>query len=276
MVEYFFVFGTIFLFLSIVNITAYQTQVIATSFLIMGLHEFFHKKRWVLIGTFLAMAGSTRPTLYLASIFFLIEIMQHFEIKQNLKKIVLLFIPIIITILMTGFYNYLRFHNPLETGYSYINSLGPDLQEAISHGFFSSTHIPTNLYFLLLKSPDLIRINNINYTSSFPYLQANPWGMSIFFTSPLFLYIFLSRLNSKYILSSLITVLAILIPVLTYFGVGIYQYGFRYAVDFYPFLFLMLASVFQKNMPPLAKILIIYGILFNFFLMLSIWDIYPF
>lgn len=272
----FFIFGTIFLFLIVINLTAYQTQVIAASFLIMSLYEFFHRKRWLLIGLFLAMAGATRPTFYLASIFFLLEILQHLEIKQNFKKIMLLFIPIIITIFITGLYNYLRFGNPLETGYSYLYYLGEDLRQAASQGLFSLKHIPTNMFFLLFKGPDLIRMNDINYASSFPFLKANPWGMGIFFTSPLFLYIFLSKLNSKYVLSSLITSLAMLVPVVAYFGIGVFQYGFRYAVDFYPFLFLILISVFQKNMPAVAKILIIYGILFNFFLMLSIWDVYPF
>lgn len=272
----FFIFSTVFLFLSIVNITAYQTQVIATSFLIMSLYEFLHKKRWFLIGLFLAMAGITKPTLYLATIFFMVELLNSNFIKNKLSNIFLLIAPILISILFLGIYNFLRFDNFFETGYSYQATMGIDLQDATARGIFSFQHIPTNLYFLFFKGPDLIRNNEINYASSFPYLKANSWGMGIFFTSPLFLYIFLTKLKQKYVLSAWITVLVMLVPMLTYFGIGVSQYGYRYAVDFYPFLFLMLASIFQKNMPPLAKILIIYGILFNFFLMLSTWDIYPF
>lgn len=100
--------------------------------------------------------------------------------------------------------------------------------------------------------------------------------MGIFFTSPLFLYIFLSKLKQKYVINSWLTVSLMLILILTYFGTGVVQFGFRYAVDFYPFLFIILASFFKDRLSLMAKSLIVYSIFFNFFFMLSIWGIYPF
>lgn len=272
----FFIFGTIFSSLGLTNITSYQVQIIAVSFLILALYEFFHQRRWLLIGIFLAFAGATKSTLYLATIFFIVELLSSNFVQKKLNNILLLIIPILISVIFLGFYNFLRFENFFETGYSYQATMVSELQDATTKGLFSFQHIPGNLYVFLFKSPESLRINDINYVLKFPYLKADYWGMSIFFTSPLFLYIFLSKLKQKYVLNSWLTVLLMLIPTLTYFGIGIWQFGFRYAVDFYPFLFLILTSVFKNELPLMAKVLIIYSICFNFFFMLSIWGIYPF
>lgn len=271
----FFVFGTIFSSLGLTNITSYQVQIIAVSFLICSLYEFFHRRRWLLIGTLLALAGATKPTLYLATTFFVIELIHSNLAQMKIRNILLLITPILISILFLGIYNLVRFDNFFETGYSYQTTIGVSLQDAALKGIFSFQHIPGNLYFLLFKGPEPVRANQINFLLQPPYLKADLWGMGIFFTSPLFLYAFLSKLRQKYVLNSWLTVLLMLIPILTYFGIGIWQFGYRYAVDFYPFLFIILASVFKKELPLMAKSLIVYCILFNFFFMLSIWGIYP-
>ena len=64
-------------------------------------------------------------------------------------------------------------------------------------------------------------------------------------------------------------------PSLFYFGIGTSQYGYRYALDFIPLLFLLLLPAFGKTLPNFAKILIVGGMIFNTLYMLSIWDIYP-
>ncbi len=248
----FFVFGTIFNSLGLTNITSYQVQIIAASFLIFALYEFFHRRRWLLIGIFLGLAGATKPTLYLATTFFAIELI-HSNLQMKMHNTLILIIPILISILFLGTYNFLRFDNFFETGYSYQTTMEIGLQEAAAKGVFSLEHIPGNLYFLLFKGPEPVRANQNNYLLKPPYLKADLWGMGIFFTSPLFLYIFLSKLRQKYVLNSWITISLMLIPTLTYFGIGLWQFGYRYAVDFYPFLFIILTSVFKEELPLMAK-----------------------
>lgn len=274
--SFFFVFGSIFGFLTLINTTAYQVQIIAVSFLIFALYEFFSKRRWLLIGILLASAGATRGTIYLAAVFFLIEAIRPIRSNIKFKNISLLMIPIIISIILLGIYNFMRFGSFLETGYSYADSLGTEFKYVSSSGFFAAKYIPGNLYLLLFKGPAPVRQNESNFLLQPPYLKADRLGMGIFFTSPLFLYIFLSKLKNPYIISSWITILVMSVPVLTYFGMGGHQYGFRYAFDFYPFLFLILLSVFKTGLPATAKTLIIYSIIFNFYFMLSTWNVYPF
>lgn len=273
----FFMFGTIFLVTTLINTTAYQVQSIATSFFLLAIYEFFHRKRWLIIGFLIALAATTRSTFYLSSIFFLLEILLTSEyLKRKVKYLLLFSLPIVVSLLIISYYNKIRFDNYLDFGYSYNISWSGDLKEAASHGLFSIEHIPGNLYFLLFKGPDPIRLNDLNYILKFPYLKANPWGMGIFFTSPLFLYVLFANIRDKHIFTSLIAILFMLIPILSYYGIGVWQYGYRYAIDFYPLLFLILLSVFKTGLPNLAKFLIVYGIIFNFLFALSIYNLYPF
>lgn len=270
------IFGSVYLFLSIVNISAYLIQIIGFTFLTASILEFFTKRRWALVGVFLALAGMTRPSLYFALPFFLLEIIQS---KATNKKsaLLLLILPIIISLITLGCYNQLRFGNPLDTGYAYNTTWPPGVREAVGYGLFSLKHLPGNLYFLLLKAPEAVRISNTSYILRFPFLKANEWGMSIFFTSPFFLFLFLANLKQKFILSSIITSLIGILPSLLYAGVGVWQYGYRYALDIYPFLFILLLSVFsRKGVTRLAKVVIIFSIIFNFWLLGSIWGVYPF
>lgn len=271
----FFIFGTIFIFFTLLNLTAYQVQIIAISFLIFALYEFFYKRRWLLMGVFIALAGMTRPTLFLTAIFFIFGLLSSISEQNRKRKLIIFIIPLVISFILLGTYNFLRFSNIFETGYNHA-LLGSHLKPAMTKGLFSLSHIPGNLFLLFLKGPDPIKENLIDYQLKFPFFRANEWGMGIFFTSPLFLYIFLSDLRKKIILHCWIIVLIMLIPTLTYFGIGVSQYGFRNALDFYPFLFLILLNVFKDHLTLRAKTLIVYSIFFNFFFMLSIWGVYPY
>jgi hypothetical protein len=224
----------------------------------------------------------TRPSLYFALPFFLLEVIQSKRDSpggRGNKKLALLLLifPIITSLAALGFYNQLRFGNPLDTGYTYNTTWPPGVREAASYGLFSLKHLPGNLYFLLLKAPEAVRISKVSYLLRFRFLKANEWGMSLFFTSPFFLFIFLSNLRRKLVISLIIASLIGLLPSLLYAGIGVWQYGYRYALDIYPFLFILLLSVFsQKGVTRLAKTVILFSIIFNFWLLGSIWGIYLF
>lgn len=268
----FFIFGTVFAFLATANITAYTIQVVGVTFVLIALYTFF-KENFFLAGFFLACAGMTRPTLYLAVLFFVLEI---FKLPVWHKKMLLFFLPIVVSIFIFGEYNFVRFGSVLETGYHFIVNTEPAYISARVYGDFSIVHIPGNLYFLLLKGPDPVQTTPINYVLGFPYIRVNEWGLGIFFTSPLFLYLWTVNLRAKYVGSALASTAVSLFPILMYYSSGLWQYGYRYAMDFYPFLFIMLVTVFKDHLPIRAKILIVYSICFGLLFMYSIWHIYPF
>ncbi|KKS64222.1 hypothetical protein A3A14_00410 [Candidatus Daviesbacteria bacterium RIFCSPLOWO2_01_FULL_43_38] len=270
------IFGSVYIFLTLVNISAYLIQVAGFTFLTAALFEFYTKKRWLLIGVLLALAGLTRQSLYFGTVFFVIELILSKD-KFKYSHLVLLLQPIILSIAGSGFYNFLRFGNFFDNGYAYNTTFPDGVKEAVRQGMFSLVHIPGNLYFLLLKGPEAVRVSEVSFVLKYPFLKASEWGMGIFFTSPFFFYLFRSNLRDHRILVLLIGAIIGIIPALTYAGVGVWQYGYRYALDIYPFLFIILASVFVKDkVTTLAKTVIIYSLLFNLYMLGSIWNIYPF
>ncbi len=272
----FFIFGTIFISLIVINISAFLVQAITVLFLLLALNEYFGKKRFLLIGIYLGLGILTRDIIVLAGLFFIKEMFFSSFIKNKFHAITLFFIPIIISIILLSLFNYARFGSIIENGYNYNISNGQDLLYAKQKGFFSLAHIPGNMYLFLFKGPDPIKETPISYVLQFPYVKIDPWGLGIFFTSPLFVYLLFINIKKLYVVSALITTGVMLIPTLMYYAYGAWQYGYRHAVDFYPFLFLLLISIFHDRLPLRAKVLICYGILFNFYFMLSLWGIYPF
>lgn len=265
----FFVFGTVLYFAGLVNISAFIVQTVATMFLVLALLEYFTARRWFILGILVAAAGLTRINLYLAAIFFVLEIIRMRNKIPFKLSLVSFFLPIIFSLLLWGTYNYRRFQSVFETGYRYNISLQnwPNAAQ-MKYGLFSLQYVPTNLYSMLGRGPVPILEEGGGFILKYPYFKADGWGMAIWVTSPLFVYLFRLR-KEKYTLAAVLTILVLAIPSLLYFGVGFSQFGYRYSLDFLPFLLLILLPAFKNSLPRFAKILIIFGIVFDFLLIFN-------
>jgi len=269
----FFIFSSPILFVGLVNISAYQIQVLGLVFVLLAIYEFFHRKRWLLVGLFIALAGFTRLSLYLTSIFFLLEFLKN---KIDFKEIIPFILPIVISILLLSGYNFKRFHSFIETGYKMNVTLNYFPMNAnLKFGFFSPNHLPANLYTLFLKGPNPIEHKFGWFILDFPYLKVDPWGLSILITSPLLLFLFTRFKTNSFSRSALITSVILALPSLTYAGIGFSQFGYRYALDFLPFIFLALPPCLGNPISKSAKILIAVGVIFCSLYMTSLWGVYP-
>ncbi|OGD92755.1 hypothetical protein A2697_01170 [Candidatus Curtissbacteria bacterium RIFCSPHIGHO2_01_FULL_41_44] len=270
----FFVFGTVLYFVGLVNISAYIVQAVGTAFVVLSLLEYFSKRRWLVIGVLVATAGATRITLFGMTLFFLLEIFRN-RTKLNFQKsLVLLLLPIFFSITISGLYNFRRFGSVFDTGYTRNVSVLDKNYYNYKLGWFSPVHIPANLYALLVMPPEPVKKEFYQFILDFPYFRANQFGMAIWFTSPLFFYLFMAKIK-PYTFSAIITIAILLFPSLVYFGMGASQFGYRYSLDFLPLLFLMLLSAFGRGLTSTAKVLITAGIIFDSFYMASIWNSYP-
>src|SRR3989344_2176168 len=91
----FFVFGTVYYFVGLVNISAYVSQAVATAFFVLAIFEYFNKKRWFLIGLAVAAAGASRSILYATSVFFIFEIIRNRKSINWRRSAILFLIPVI-------------------------------------------------------------------------------------------------------------------------------------------------------------------------------------
>lgn len=276
-----FVFSSMFIGVISIGWSWYFSQVVAVLFLLLAINEYYGKKRYFLIGVYMAAVIATRSTAGLGLVFFLLQVALSGEnLRIIAKKLFIFLSPIAITTLVLFTYNYVRFQNIFEFGYSlcylgtYENMETSPLNKAREYGMFHPIHVPGNLYYSLLSLPTPIYKDSVTQVLKFPYLAANPWGISIFFTSPFLFYLLVTWRKSKNNIILLLTILTIALPIFLYYGIGYRQFGYRYGLDFFPFLFLLFLINYKAKYNQLSgniKRLVIISALLNMYLFLTIF-----
>ncbi len=239
-------FSSAYLGVALIPWSWYYAQVVGFTLILLSLETYFFRRSWLIIGILIALAYATRVSLIFTTLFFILNLLYcDLTKRKKIKNFILLVVPIIISILIIGFYNYARFGNPLETGYSKQYLEGP-VNASRAFGLWSPIHFATNLYYLFLKMPEPIFIPGTEIMQ-FPYLKIDGSGLSIFFTSFIFIWILFSNWKMLEVKSASITFLIMMVAICGSFTHGSWQYGFRYAIDFYPFLFIILVNSFKKD-----------------------------
>lgn len=254
----FFTFGSIYFPLASLPGSWYFAQTVACTLLVIAVYEFLNRKRYFLIGLLVACAIATRITTVPASLFFLYFLFQKPFKLNNLVKFLL---PITVAILLLAIYNYARFKNPLESGYNY-QIIPKEAKARREIGLFSPKHIPSNLYYMLLKGPDPI-LNSNSHELKPPFITFDSYGLSLFFLSPILFLIFIADYRKKMLRVAAITSLLILIPILSYYGIGQRQVGYRYALDLFPFIYLIVSDKAKEISLKMLYLLVFWGVFFS-------------
>jgi hypothetical protein len=250
-------------------------QVVSTLLLFGSMYEYFTRKRWWLLGILCACIFLTRGTAAPIILFFVLELWRGTtDIKTSrIRRFLLLALPLAIAIGLQGIYNFLRFHNPFNGGYEY-QLLGQGPAESRALGVFSIRHIPANLFSLLFGVPTPVTISNNSWSLKFPFIRNNSYGMSIFVTSPYFLYL-LGRKWSVFTRTTrhlLVAAACSCLAVLCFYGIGRNQFGYRYSLDFLPELFVVFMIVYKaehKGLTRGMKFLVLAAGIFNHYILLS-------
>jgi hypothetical protein len=98
----------------------------------------------------------------------------------------------------------------------------------------------------------------------FPWIQSRPLGgLSILLTTPAFLWAIRSRSRDLFTIGAWASVALVMIPVLLHADPGGVQFGFRYAQDIYPFVFVLVARSLATGITAEAWLAIGIGLLVN-------------
>ncbi len=270
-----FCFASVYHIVAFVPWVWYFAQAITVFLCLFALYEYLTKKRYFLIGILFALILITRLNAALGNIFFLIAIFNE-EGNRRIKNAILLFFPLVISLLVFFFYNSTRFGDAFNTGYTLTNNKTlseKQRYELLQHGVFKVSNIPTNFYYYFIKTLDPVQIPvqtvfGNSHILQFPYITVRYPGTSFFIVAPFFLYIFRNKFKSKISQFAVIASIVILIPLLLYYWSGWRQVGPRYLLDLLPFIYLLLLEAFPKKKLSLkAKIVILLSSLFNFYLL---------
>ncbi len=273
-----FAFATAFLGVSMWPWSWYFSQVITCLLVFAAIAETIGKRRPWLLGILFALVLATRTTAALGVLWCIGEILRAPGVwRKKLGQLAGIAVPVVLVAATLMAYNHARFGDAFDQGYAE-QIIPPHAAAGRALGIMSPQHIPGNLYTLLLAPPNSIRRDNESIVLAFPYVVANPWGMSIWVTSPVFLYLLGLRHRDDTSLLLLLSSFVIAVPILLYYGIGFRQFGFRYSLDFLPFLYYLLLRNYRQQRGALTtgfKAVIISSAMWNLYLFagLFVWRI---
>jgi hypothetical protein len=270
-----FTFATAYLGVSILPWASLYAHVVVTFLLFWVLLEYTGQKRYWLIGILLAGALTTRLTAGLVVVYFLAEIVfiEKWTWNRKFRSVAQLLLPMVIGFALVSLYNYARFGSFSEIGYT-LQEIPAFLNRTRAYGLFSLAHVPGNLYFFLINGPSAVMVGDGSQVLRFPFMQGDALGMSVFITSPVFLYLFMLRYPGRRPWLMFATALVVAIPVFLYYGVGFKQLGYRYALDFLPLVFFVLMQHYGPQKGHLSRgfrVLVVMSALLNLYWFITIF-----
>src|SRR3989344_1164223 len=262
-----FCFASVYQSLLLISLSSFLAQIFCVFLLFLVVNEFLGRRRYFVIGVICSFVFATRFTAGLISLFFVVELVTNKE--YTLRKRIVYLGQFLVPIIMVGFflilYNYARFGNVFDFGYT--KAIAPSFPEKSTSFLFNIKNIPSNFYTYFFKTLKLSFI-----TFEIPYLQVVFPGTSFFITSPVFLHLFKLKLKNRLEKLFIFTIAIILLILLSYKFSGWIQVGPRYMLDIMPFMFILLLYSFHGlALSVRMKSLILVSSVFNFYLFLTVF-----
>ncbi|WNG39493.1 hypothetical protein F0U61_41865 [Archangium violaceum] len=260
-------FGTLFFYASIRGEVWFSAEVMGVAFTCLYVRNAVRAHRPVLAGLFFSMATLTRTPLLFTGLFFVLEALcpgpDRLEqlkalgshCKPALRKLGLFALGAAPLALLAAAYNVYRFGSPSEFGHAFLynNRVNVDIDR---WGLFDLVYLPRNLQaaFLLLPKVSLSPLR----------LGYNPHGLSLLLTLPLLVFLVVPKLRPRLHWPLWLTVAVTALPGLFYQNDGYMQFGFRFSIDYTPYLLLLFAigGWSLRNRAVLATV--VFGVLVNF------------
>ena len=239
-----FAFGTVAFSCSIrgeVWFTAEVLGVTATCLFLLAAHRARHP---LLAGLAWSFAAITRTPLLFTVVFFAAEVIAGdrgalgTELRRaatwrdpaRWRKVALFAAGAAPLLAFAAWANWARFGSPFDFGHAHLwnNRVNADIRQ---HGLFSLHYLPKQLQAAFLRLP-AFHGGRLTY---------HPDGMSLLLTTPLFLLLLRPRVRPRLHLALWLTVAVTALPGLLYQNTGYVQFGYRFSLDYTPYLFLLLA-----------------------------------
>jgi hypothetical protein len=259
LVVLFFAFGTVHFYSATEGAVWQYSHVAAVFFMLVAVLLLLRKAPLALTAFVFGFAVISRsPTLLAAPFFLYCVYRQHCERlsiagltdRAWLKDVAAFGAGLAPFGLVILGYNYARFHDPFNSGYqavyetyvnsdikySYHRSLFPD---AAQFKLFDVRNIPLHLYTLFLMPPQ--------FHADWTVFRPSPYGMSVLLTSPAFVYAFLVKRKTALKPACWLAVGLVCALLFMHYSQGWAQFGYRFLLDFAPFLLILTALGFDDN-----------------------------
>lgn len=252
-------FGTIVWNLAATGSTWFFAHVVVVAVLSVGVLESLGRRRALLMGSAVAAAYLTRQATVLVLLYFVVMTLPEWAPRGlrawreiRLGYLNRLAAPVAIAVVLYSLYNWVRFGTIADV--AALLRPGVLSEPWFAHGLFHYRYIPRHLEVLFTRLPGVI--------AAPPYVLV-PWtGLALWFTTPAFGYA-LRAPWTRETLAAWTGAGAVLFAVMLFGNPGISQFGYRFAADIYPLLFLLAARGMRGPVPGFGKVLIALSILVN-------------
>ncbi|MFY9781152.1 MAG: hypothetical protein WAJ85_11665 [Candidatus Baltobacteraceae bacterium] len=148
-------------------------------------------------------------------------------------------------------YNELRWGVPYDIGYAawyHQDQVGEPTGSP-----FRLSYVPYELYSFFVRFPDV--------RGTFPFLIPTLNGVALSWTSPALLLAFLARRPRPLVVAMWSAAVLTAIPSFLYYVNGFAQFGMRHALDFEPFLFVLMALAARRGLHAIGTALCLFSML---------------
>jgi len=253
-------FGTIHWYTASIGSVWYLAQITSFSFLMLAVYFAVARPAPLASGLALGASYLSRLTTILGFPFFAVILYGQSGrtgLFERLKPILIFSIGAAVFVLANFAYNYVRFGSPFDVAYSLhtISAAKEKVSPWFDQGLFSLSYLKYHLYAFLLEPP--------YFTDKWPYVVPSMTGLSVLITTPAFLLVPFAGVRRRLALASWAAIIPTAFLIFIKSGTGWTQFGYRYALDFYPFLLILTFLGTGGRLRWYHKALIILSVLVN-------------
>jgi hypothetical protein len=249
----FMLLGTDFMWCAMLGDVWYIAHVSCTAFLLLALCEVAGRGRSWLVAVYFALACGSRFTVILTLPAFGYWLAAGFDrAKRDLRALV----PAAATLVPFGAlwvgYNLARWHVPWDSGHTIFFHQDAFVGSTVGSPF-EVANVPGQAWSFFVQWPQ--------FTGAWPYAIPPLSGTALTWTSPALVLAFFVRRPLPLVVSLWCATVLAAIPNFMYYVNGSIQFGMRHALDFEPFLYVLMVLASRRGLHPVGRVLIAISVL---------------
>ena len=271
--------GTVFFYTAVQGTVWFAAHVVAVSLILLYLLFGIDCRKPLLAGLALGCCFLTRPTTALLAIFFAVELLRTHrkddaatpatddgwmrrawlfwrgaDLRAALRPFAMFSAPILVCGVFAMWHNDARFEDPFEWGHTYLQIRWRPRIE--TWGLFNYHYFAKNLAVFGASMPWL--------SLDAPYLTVSRHGLALWVTTPGILLALWPKRTSPLMVGLWCAIVPVALMNLCYQNSGWVQFGYRFALDWLPLLFVLLALGRRRFRAGFA-LLLLWSIAINLF-----------
>jgi hypothetical protein len=249
--------GTDLLWCAMLGDVWFIAHVSAAAFTLLALVELCGKRRGWLVALWAVAAAGSRFSLVLAIPVYAALLIAADPLPQSwrvdsarLRAVLLGFGGVLLGAgALYVAYNFARWGTVADIGYT--TWYHQDSAGSPTGSPFRLQYLGYQLWSFFVQRPD--------FSAAFPWIRPSYSGIALTWTSPALIFALSARKPRAFALAMWAAAILVAVPSFLYYVNGFAQYGMRHALDFIPFLYVLMVLGARVRLPLWVKALIVYS-----------------